>query len=118
MLYLFLTIAEVDWSGLLIVLAGFYLDAKNKNFLLMYLVLVTISILFDIIHAAELPSFDNMTPGESFGATLWICIFLMKPLILATIFAYEKYEKEGEYAQGNAWSRFDEVGVRDDEIAE
>jgi len=117
-LYLFLVIHTVDWSALLIILAGFYLDAKNKNFLLMYLVGVTISLLFDVIHAAELPSFDNMTPGESFGATVWIVIFLMKPLILTTIFFYEKYEKEGEGAQGNAWSRFDEVGMRDDEIAE
>jgi hypothetical protein len=117
-LYLFLVIAEVDWSGLLIILAGFYLDAKNKNFLLMYLVGVTISLLFDVIHAAELPSFANMTPGESFGATVWMLIFLMKPLILTTIFFYEKYEKEGEGAQGNAWSRFDDVGMRDDEIAE
>jgi len=96
MLYMFLVIAEVDWSGLLIILAGFYLDAKNKNFLLMYLVGVTISLLFDVIHAAELPSFSNMTPGQSFGATVWMFIFLMKPLILITIFFYEKYEKEGE----------------------
>lgn len=114
LLYLFLTISEVDWSALLIVLAGFYLDAKNKNFLGMYLVLVTISILFDVIHAAELPSFSQMTPGESFGATLWIMIFLMKPLILGTIFAYEKYESSTE--QGTYGSFHDDN--RDDDIAE
>lgn len=116
-LYLFLIIDEVDWSALLIVLAGFYLDAKNKNFLLMYLVLVTISILFDVIHLAELPSFDNMTPGESFGSTLWIIIFIFKPLILVTIYFYEVYEKDAD-GNGNAWNRFDDVGARDDEIAE
>jgi len=117
-LYLFMIIDVLDWSALLIVLAGFYLDAKNKNFLLMYLVLVTISILFDTIHAAELPSFENMTPGESFGAKLWVCIFILKFMILGTIFAYEKYEKGSEGQPGNAWSRFDEVNLRDDEIAE
>jgi len=111
-LYLFLIVSVVDWSALLIVLAAFYLDAKNKNFLLMYLVLVTISILFDVIHAAELPSFSQMTPGESFGATLWIIIFLLKPLILLTIFAYEKYEHAEETRS------FHELGTRDDEIAE
>ena len=34
-LYLFMSISFVDWSGLLIVLAGYYLDAKRWNFLLM-----------------------------------------------------------------------------------
>lgn len=118
-LYLFLLVAEVDWSGLLIVLAAFYLDAKNKNFLLMYIVLVTISIFFDVIHAASLPSYDNMTPGESFGASMWTIIFIMKPVILATIYLYEKYEKEAEEGNGgSAWRRFDETGGLDHEIAE
>jgi len=117
-LYLFMIIDQLDWSALLIVLAGFYLDAKNKNFLLMYLVLVTISILFDTIHAAELPSFENMTPGESFGASLWVCIFVLKFVIIGTIFMYEKYEKDGEDAQGNAWRMYNDEGMRDDEIAE
>ena len=58
-LYLFMCISAVDWSGLLIVLAAYYLDAKRWNFLLMYLVLVTISILFDLVHAASLPSFEH-----------------------------------------------------------
>ena len=117
-LYLLMIIAAVDWSALLIVLAAFYLDAKNKNFLLMYLVLVVISMLFDTVHAAELPSFDNMTPGESFGAKLWVCIFALKFVILGTIYAYEKYEKVSEGVYDSGFSRFDEVGMRDDEIAE
>lgn len=117
-LYLFMLVYVVDWSALLIVLAGFYLDAKNKNFMLMYLVLVSISILFDTIHAASLPSFSNMSPGQSFGETMWVGVFLLKFLILATIYLYEKYEKEGDYAAGGGFSKFDEVGVRDDEIAE
>ena len=117
-LYLFMTISVVDWSGLLIVLAGYYLDAKRWNFLLMYLVLVTISILFDLIHAASLPSFDNMTPGESFGASLWVVIFLLKPLIIATIYWYEKYEKPFEDGvAGGAYAGFKAEGP-DDEIAE
>ena len=47
----------------------------------MYLVLVTVSVLFDIIKFAGLPSFDKMTSGEGFGATLWIFIFLLKPIM-------------------------------------
>ena len=34
-LYLLMSISIVDWSALLIVLAGYYLDAKRWNFLLM-----------------------------------------------------------------------------------
>ena len=85
----------------------------------MYIVLVTISIFFDVIHAASLPSYDNMTPGESFGASMWTIIFIMKPVILATIYLYEKYEKEAEEGNGgSAWRRFDETGGLDHEIAE
>merc|ERR1711935_627431 len=39
-LYLLYTIVEVDWSMLLVVIAGYYLDAKKRNFMLMYLVIV------------------------------------------------------------------------------
>ena len=67
-------------------------------------VLVTISILFDMIKAASLPSFDNMTPGESFGATLWLMIFVLKPVIIGTIYAYEKYEKPYEDVGGAAYA--------------
>ena len=82
----------------------------------MYLVLVTVSVLFDIIKFAGLPSFDKMTSGEGFGATLWIFIFLLKPIIVGTIYGYEKYEKE-DAVGGNAWTQL-EVGDRNDEIAE
>ena len=61
----------VDWSLLLVIIAGYYLDAKVKNFKIMYIVLVSISIVFDIFRFAALPDFANMTPGESFGNTLW-----------------------------------------------
>jgi len=77
-------------------------------------VLVTISILFDVIHAAELPSMNKLTAGESFGATLWMFIFALKFIIIGTIFAYETYEKESEGGQ-NAYY---EVDAREDEIAE
>ena len=117
-LYLFMVVANVDWSGLLIILAAYYLDAKNRNMMVMYIVLVTISMLFDVIHAASLPSFANMTPGESFGASLWVVIFLLKPLILATIYAYEMYEplEDGSGGGTNTYSTFKES--TEDEIAE
>jgi len=118
-LYLFMVVSTVDWSGLLIVLAAFYLDAKNRNFMIMYIVLVTISMLFDVIHAASLPAFSNMTPGESFGSSLWVFIFLLKPLILATIYAYETYERPFEDGSGGGsttYTTFKES--TEDEIAE
>ena len=113
-LYVLMLVSAVDWSVLLIVLAAHYLDAKKRNFMLMYVVLVSISLLFDVVHAAELPSFANMTPGEGWGAQLWIFIFALKPLILATIYAYEKYEP---YDDGAAYGTYHANGV-DAEVAE
>lgn len=66
---------------------------------------------------ASLPSSTNMTPGESFGASLFNVIFFLKFLIIGTIYAYEKYEKESDGETGGAWSQL-EMGGRDDEIAE
>merc|ERR1712146_579456 len=103
-------------GGLLIVLAGYYLDAKRWNFLLMYLVLVVISILFDLIQLASLPSFSNMTPGEAFGNQLWIWIFILKALIIATIYGYEKYEKPFEDGAAG-YASYSSAGAPDDEIA-
>ena len=118
-LYLFMVVANVDWSGLLIILAAYYLDAKNRNMMVMYIVLVTISMLFDVIHAASLPSFANMTPGESFGASLWVVIFLLKPLILATIYAYETYERPFEDGSAGGGTTYDHLKEgAEDEIAE
>ena len=84
-MYVLLIVQEIDWAVLLIVIAYFYLTSKEPTFMVIYLVLVSISILFDAIHAAELPSFSKMTSGESYGATLWLGIFALKPLIFITI---------------------------------
>ena len=46
-----------------------------------YMVLVTISIIFDSITFAELPAFDHMTQGEQYGSTLWITVWRPMPSI-------------------------------------
>jgi len=94
-LYLLLTVYMVDWALLLVVIVAYYLDAKVKNFKLIYIVLVSISIIFDTMRYAALPSYSAMTPGESFGNTVWTLIFLLKPSILVTIYFYEKEGEEG-----------------------
>jgi len=117
-LYFFLTIYMVDWSLLLVIIAGYYLDAKVKNFKIMYIVLVSISIVFDIFRFAALPDFANMTPGESFGNTLWTFIFLLKPLIVGTIFMYEKEGLDAEGGESYAKMEDPSRGDDNDEIAE
>ena len=46
-----------------------------------------------------------------------MAFFFLKFLIIGTIYAYEKYEKESDGEAGGAWSQL-EMGGRDDEIAE
>merc|ERR1711935_232095 len=55
-LYLLYTIIAVDWSMLLVVIAGYYLDAKKRNFMLMYLVIVSVTVLLDVIKIAAMPN--------------------------------------------------------------
>lgn len=114
-LYLLLTVYMVDWALLLVIIVGYYLDAKVKNFKLIYIVLVSISLLFDTMRYAALPSFSEMTPGESFGNSVWTLIYLLKPLILVTIYFYEK---EGDPVGAFAKMEDDRRMADSDEIAE
>jgi len=107
-LYVMMVVHAIDWAMLLIVLAYFYLTSKDQTFMALYLVLVTISILFDSIHAAELPSFSKMTSGENYGNTLWLCIFALKPVIFITIIVHQKLEVEAGEDAGHKWTSFDE----------
>lgn len=115
-LYLLLTVYMVDWALLLVIIVGYYVDAKVKNFKLMYIVLVSMSMLFDTMRFAALPAYCTMTPGENFGNTVWTIIFALKPLILATIYMYEK---EGDSSTGFAnMEDLGRGGGDNDEIAE
>ena len=109
-MYVLLIVQEIDWAMLLIVIAYFYLTSREPTFMVIYLVLVSISILFDAIHAAELPSFSKMTSGESYGATLWLGIFALKPLIFITIIVHQKLEVEADATNpaANQWTTLDD----------
>merc|ERR1712159_1744 len=91
-LYLLYTIVEVDWSMLLVVIAGYYLDAKKRNFMLMYLVVVSVTVLLDVIKIAAMPNLDTMTPGAAFGAVIYFFIFVLKFAIVGAIYLYQRKE--------------------------
>ena len=116
-LYLLYTIVEVDWSMLLVVIAGYYLDAKKRNFMLMYLVVVSVTVLLDVIKIAAMPNLDTMTPGAAFGAVLYFFIFVLKFAIVGAIYLYQR--KEDSSPTAFAFSQMpDGAGRGDDEIAE
>ena len=116
-LYLLYTIVEVDWSMLLVVIAGYYLDAKKRNFMLMYLVIVSVTVLLDVIKIAAMPNLDTMTPGAAFGAVLYFFIFMLKFAIVGAIYMYQR--KEDASPTAFAFSQMpDGAGRGDDEIAE
>jgi len=116
-LYLLYTIVEVDWAMLLVIICGYYLDAKKRNFMLMYLVIVAVTVLLDVIKIAAYPDFSGMTPGETFGAVLYVLIFLLKFAIVGAIYMYQRKED----ASPTAFSVFQQLpdgAAREDEIAE
>jgi len=110
--YFLMVVTTVDWSGLLIVLAALYLIANDRTFMFFYMVLVTISIIFDSLTFAELPAFENMTNGEQYGSTLWITILVLKFMILVTILVKERGEAKKRQAEGREWSMFDSTEGR------
>ena len=49
---------EVRWEILLVVICFYYLDAKVRNCMLLYVVFVTTSILFDVITLASMGTYE------------------------------------------------------------
>jgi len=109
-LYFFMVVTKIDWSGLLIVLAFVYVAMNQRSFFALYLVLVTVSILFDIIQIAELPAFHTMTPGDRFGSILWLAVFCFKIIISGTLIAHEYLHHGESDSEGNAWTQFNDQG--------
>merc|ERR1719197_198052 len=89
-----------DWAVLLVVIMWIYLGSGQKSFMIMYLTIIIISILFDTIKLLSLPALDAMTPGESWGAAVWMAIFVIKFLVVGTV-AAEEY-LNGAKASGEA----------------
>merc|ERR1711988_690901 len=109
-LYLLYTIVEVDWAMLLIIICGYYLDAKKRNFMLMYLVIIAVTVLLDVIKICALPAMDSMTPGQTFGATLYLLIFFCKFGIVAAIYMYQ--QKEDQHPTAFAFSQMTDTNAR------
>ena len=57
-------------------------------------------------------------PRATAGGCFAFVIFLLKPVIIGTIYAYERYEKPYEDAGGAAYANYKDLGGPDDEIAE
>jgi len=114
--YLLLSIKEISWEFLLVFICGYYLDAKVRNFMILYLVLVVISILLDGIKIGFMSSFDSMSPGDLFGSIVFLLIFMLKFGIMGTIYLYEREDD----SQGNAWKPYhgDQEDDMMNEIAE
>jgi len=94
-LYFMMMVTEVDWAVLLVVIMWIYLGSGQRSFMIMYVTIIIISILFDTIKLLSLPALDAMTPGESWGAMIWMAIFVLKFLVVGTIAA-------NEYLNGSA----------------
>merc|ERR1712195_429666 len=77
-----------DWALLLIIIAGYYLDAKKRNFMLMYLVLVSVTLLLDVLKIATTTG-EQKTPGEAFGSFIFFLIFCLKFGIVGAIYMYQ-----------------------------
>jgi len=100
-----------------VVICAYYVDAKVRNFMLMYVVLSSASILFDLVDLCFMPQdWEDYTPGETFTHGLFMMVLVLKLLVLGTIYLYEKETA----ATGGAWRSFpaDDVEGREDEIAE
>jgi len=120
--YMILAMYHIHWEMLLILICGYYLDAKKENFKLIYIVLVSVTILLDGIEIFKFPSFETMTPGEGFTNSLFIMIFALKFAVLGAIYFYSKeeasnYSSFAQLEDGQPTSYMPD-GKMEDEIAE
>lgn len=89
-LYMLMSLKSIQWEMLLVIICGYYLDAKVRNFMLMYVAFVSMSLLFDVVDIASMDAYETMTAGEQFSSTIFLLIFLLKFCILGTIYFYER----------------------------
>ena len=118
--YFFYVVVDVDWAAMLNVLAFIYLAGAGRSFMIMYCTFIVVSILFDLIELAELPAFSAMTSGQAFGAAVWIVIFVLKPVIVGSMIAVDRYEGADAPppagGDGHPWSQFDAHATGDYEV--
>ena len=75
-----------------------------------YLVIVAVTVLLDIIKICAMPGMDSMTPGQLFGATLYLLIFFCKFGIVAAIYLYQ--QKEDQHPTAFAFSQMTDTNTR------
>ena len=114
-LYFMLVVTDVDWAVLLVVIMWIYLGSGQRSFMIMYLTIIIISILFDSIKLLSLPSFDAMTPGESWGASVWMAIFVLKFLVVGTIGAEEYLSRKASGNDAHAATKHQAYQRQDDD---
>lgn len=99
--YLAMSVYEVKWEMLSVVICAYYVDAKVKNFVVVC-VLTTASTVFDLITLSCMPQdWQVYTPGHAFTYGLFMVVLILKFLILGTIYLYEK-----EDGESSGWPRF------------
>merc|ERR1711924_160009 len=59
---------------------------------LMYLVIVSVTVLMGVIKIAAMPNLNTMTPGAAFGAVIYFFIFVLKFAIVGAIYLYQRKE--------------------------
>jgi len=98
-------------------ICGYYLDAKKRNFLLVYLVFTVMSLLFNFVEIVGFPASEDMSSGEQFTSGLHVFVFLSKFAVLGSIYMYENEKQQPGHEDGHAYMpHHDEHN--DEEIAE
>merc|ERR1712100_769243 len=71
---------------------------------------IAVTVLLDVIKICALPAMDSMTPGQTFGATLYLLIFFCKFGIVAAIYMYQ--QKEDQHPTAFAFSQMTDTNAR------
>ena len=116
-MYVLLTVDDFQWELLLVGICGYYLDAKKRNFLLVYLVFTVMSLLFNFVEIVGFAPSEDMSSGDQFSSGLKVFVFLSKFAVLGAIYMYENEKKQPGNEEGHAYMpHHDEHN--DEEIAE
>lgn len=77
-LFLLISINDLYWQALIPLFGLYYLDTEKTNFLILYLTVLSMTLLFDAIHLCGLPQFRMMEGKQGFAESIYIVIFLSK----------------------------------------
>ncbi|KAJ1637688.1 hypothetical protein T492DRAFT_950228 [Pavlovales sp. CCMP2436] len=108
-LFLLVSIANLEWQALIPLFALYYLDTDKANFLVLYVTLSAMTLLFDMMRLTGEPRWAYMDGKDAFAEAVYVVIFFIKLAVLGLLGALKREENKASQYPTAADAREPEI---------